>query len=268
MNALEGPNALNYTLWTYVPDNCHEWGDLWYVPPIIGSTMTEADTCRNGEDLSIWSKDDKELPSVTSSSETQDTTPIGDRSNASIATSTTLTSNEPSYTPEAIQDGTGVTADLIINGARAVGAICRPFPVSTVGEVKQADFDLTTSTFKLAVRVRPDDPSGVSTQIYVPFVHYARSLQSNYHDSKENGTGAVSAKGEGLEMDVQVRITHGSYSLQGQYLTWTYPLPKSETVYSIEISRNGGAIIRDTGYGGGGARTGSWSDVCGGCVIS
>lgn len=30
MNALEGPNALNYTLWTYVPDNCHEWGDLWY----------------------------------------------------------------------------------------------------------------------------------------------------------------------------------------------------------------------------------------------
>lgn len=29
MNALEGPNALNYTLWTYVPDNSHEWGDLW-----------------------------------------------------------------------------------------------------------------------------------------------------------------------------------------------------------------------------------------------
>jgi hypothetical protein len=31
MNALEGPNALNYTLWTYVPDNSHQEGDLWYV---------------------------------------------------------------------------------------------------------------------------------------------------------------------------------------------------------------------------------------------
>jgi hypothetical protein len=31
MNALEGPNALNYTLWTYVPDNTHQEGDLWYV---------------------------------------------------------------------------------------------------------------------------------------------------------------------------------------------------------------------------------------------
>jgi hypothetical protein len=29
MNAMDGPNALNFTLWTYVPDNSHEWGDLW-----------------------------------------------------------------------------------------------------------------------------------------------------------------------------------------------------------------------------------------------
>ena len=34
MNALEGPNALNYTLWTYVPDNTHQEGDLWYVPSL------------------------------------------------------------------------------------------------------------------------------------------------------------------------------------------------------------------------------------------
>lgn len=200
------------------------------------------------------------------STEAQDRTPVGDRSNASISTSTTLTSNDLSYTPEGIQDGSGVTADLITNGARAVGAVCRPFPVSTVGEVKQADFDLTTSTFKLSVRVRPDDPSGSSTEIYVPFVHYARSLQNKYHD---NSTRSENGKGEGaLELDIQVRITHGSYAIQGQYLTWTYPVPKSgsEMVYSIEITRNGGPIIRDNGYGGG--STGTWSDVCGGCVIS
>ena len=41
MNACDGENLFNYTMWTYNPENSHTWGENW-----------------NGEDLSLWSADD------------------------------------------------------------------------------------------------------------------------------------------------------------------------------------------------------------------
>jgi hypothetical protein len=41
LQAADGTNALNYTIWTYAPDSSHVWGEGW-----------------NLEDLSLWSTDD------------------------------------------------------------------------------------------------------------------------------------------------------------------------------------------------------------------
>ena len=46
MNAMDGPNCLNFTLWTYVPDNNHEFGDNWYVPSVSVCVWHAEGGCR------------------------------------------------------------------------------------------------------------------------------------------------------------------------------------------------------------------------------
>lgn len=60
MNANDGTNLLNYTIWCYAPDNDHEHGDLW-----------------NGEDLSVFSTSDVELQAVARANQTWAPVPAG-----------------------------------------------------------------------------------------------------------------------------------------------------------------------------------------------
>ena len=61
MNACDGNNLMNYTIWTYNPENTHKWGENW-----------------NGEDLSVFSLDDT-VP-VMSMTETSTTSIAGEDS--------------------------------------------------------------------------------------------------------------------------------------------------------------------------------------------
>ena len=215
MNASDGPNALNWTIWTYCPDSSHMWGDGW-----------------NMEDLSLWSQDDTKKNSCTGMS-LKARRPGGTQSSAALLKNPSASSLESRLprlaTPSSISlrtlaspdidsdaDGPKVfhadggswknAYDFLTDGARAVKAFCRPWPIATVGTPKDIQFTIASTEFKLTVVVLPedlpkmrpesglrsssssifsssslslsgdlDDPTYLRkpTEIYLPLVHYA-----------------------------------------------------------------------------------------------
>ena len=114
-------------------------------------------------------------------------------------------------------------------------------------------------------------------------MHYAASLDdyttSSGPDSNDHNASKVSllresatpsptdgGKSSSLQLDVDVRVSAGRYTVRGQYLSWIYPIPATgEAVYTIEIKRAGGGLRRDTGWV---QQQGGWWEVCPSCTIA
>ncbi|KAH9930851.1 glycoside hydrolase [Fomitopsis serialis] len=178
LNAADGPNALNYTIWNYCPDNSHMWGDGW-----------------NMEDLSLWSPDDlrsregpkMELSDASSAVLLKKGPNVSARSAAASSLSlATLAAGSEDETLRVSYEAAALrwenAFDFLTDGARAVKAFCRPYPVAVVGVPKDIQFNIAKAEFTLTVRVRPEDApsperlgarSELATEIYVPLVHYA-----------------------------------------------------------------------------------------------
>ena len=212
MNAGDGPNALNWTIWTYCPDSSHMWGDGW-----------------NMEDLSLWSPDDVKKASPTkadalrsvhsSTALLKNSSPLSSESRLPRLATASSISLRTLASPEVDVGEDGIKVcyaggnswknayDFLTDGARAVKAFCRPWPIATVGTPKDIQFTIANTEFKLTVLVLPEDlpskrpandpPSSSSssafsssssslsedmgdptypkkpTEIYLPLVHYA-----------------------------------------------------------------------------------------------
>lgn len=213
LNACDGTNVLNYSIWTYCPDNSHEFGDLW-----------------NGEDLSLWSLDDAERATKFRASTSQlDFKGKISRSRSRASSKASLIADSPFLTPNPsstrlsslstslVQStaslGSSITRsaspllpltqpkDLesanpyssstttlnnpnndpfspinLNDGSRAIAAFCRPYPTKTVGTPKEINFDIRSSKFTLEIEVAFDDVTDpdLPTEIYVPLIHYAK----------------------------------------------------------------------------------------------
>ncbi|KAK5216507.1 hypothetical protein LTR72_010430 [Exophiala xenobiotica] len=165
--ALEGSGAQGYTLWTYVGQNNHRWGDMW-----------------NGEDLSIVSLDDQILPSSSSMSSltpaNQSTTSLGQKSGSYSGTTLSESSTvNPSNLrdvlkhPEIVQKPSSAPSDLTSNpGLRSAEAYVRPSPIATVGDVVEYGFDLRSVTFTFQLIADRATKEDIPTEIFLPEFHY------------------------------------------------------------------------------------------------
>ncbi|KIK59208.1 glycoside hydrolase family 5 protein [Collybiopsis luxurians FD-317 M1] len=208
LNGADGPNAINYTIWTYCPDSSHRWGDGW-----------------NMEDLSLWSADDIDSTgrrilsgpgagigggAVGLSKRGQgddegsmygmgrdDSQAVLLRRNmgapvlsAPSALSSLSTFHNPSDAwNDVILRWRSNPYDFLTEGARAVRAFARPFPTKVVGKALDVQFDIKSTEFKLTVLVRAEDKlnvrgvaeaeeeekdkGGLATEVYIPLVQYA-----------------------------------------------------------------------------------------------
>ncbi|EPQ50144.1 glycoside hydrolase [Gloeophyllum trabeum ATCC 11539] len=264
LNAADGPNGLNYTIWTYCPDSCHEWGDGW-----------------NMEDLSLWSTDDmrgagrEELRMGEHLRESSGDKLLGSRTDTPtmpVTGATTPTFDVGSH-PKGSPSGWRDHYDFLTDGARAVRAFCRPFPTAVVGVPQQMDFNIAKAEFKLTVRVRGEDApripdstlslagkeSALPTEIYVPLVHFAddkllgqsegkeTSLGDSPEPASEHGLASRNASTINLspivspptlasststllpqassDLALSVSVSSGRYEVHGQTLKWWYVVP-------------------------------------------
>ncbi|KIJ63415.1 glycoside hydrolase family 5 protein [Hydnomerulius pinastri MD-312] len=250
LNAADGPNALNYTVWTYCPDNCHMWGDGW-----------------NMEDLSLWSGDD--LSGVGKSSTSGPVGVAGSIAPARASSLTLSTLPVPSspYAPSSYTAKPQPSHDLLAflrDGARAVRAFCRPWPVKVVGTPADIKFDIGKASLRVAIHVGPadapkvdeedeafgptptksnDEESLLPTEIFLPLIHFAsdacvgqslvplteREQKAESEDEPHSGSGSTSTSG----------------ATTPRYTASTLTLPLTA---SVKLSKGDTSVIKTEAY--------------------
>lgn len=208
--AVEHSKAQGFTWWLYSTNNTHKWGDSW-----------------NGEDLSILSHDDRELPLAAHSKEGKNTAtnnssgaPEIDPARASFSASRNSDPNTTHINPTNLKKTLSVdrmSAASARNsttnsknasnpndtpGYRAAEAFVRPTPVHTHGDVLDYGFDLRNCVFTLQLRARDAAPQDAPTEVFLPGFHFPRD-RVEVETSGGKWTISLEDQGEGRAKGLQ-----------------------------------------------------------------
>ncbi|KAL7276277.1 hypothetical protein RUND412_000743 [Rhizina undulata] len=192
--ALEGAQV-GFTLWTYCTINSHEWGDQW-----------------NGEDLSIYSADDRASNSYASNAKG------GQAMIDAQSLKRSLTGNTMSTDPKDMLNET-----LGVAGTRASEAFVRPSPVHTAGVIIDSGFLLASSTFHLKLSAPKATDEAAPTEIFMPPFHFPKD-------------------------DIQVEVSGGKweYDDEGNVLRWWHM--EGEQWIKVNGVKKMGAAYDDESY--------------------
>ncbi|TVY57728.1 putative glycosyl hydrolase [Lachnellula cervina] len=162
--AIEGSSMAGYTLWLYMTENKHHLGDQW-----------------NGEDLSIFSVDDRPLPlSPVPPTPNNDSTTTLEGPSTKKGFSDESTVNPGNLkaklkTPSISSEATDKPPELTnAPGFRAAEAYVRPSPISTVGKILNHGFDLRNCIFTLRLHAHQAGTEDHPTEIFLPEFHFPK----------------------------------------------------------------------------------------------
>lgn len=162
--------------------NSHYWGDQW-----------------NGEDLSIFSLDDKPVPAgafspADSRASLDMESPSFSRAHSTDTLSVTPSNLRKTITAERMSSS---RTEGDVRGLRAAEAFIRPTPIAVRGDISSYGFDLKNCTFKLALVAPSSTTEGAPTLCYLPEFHFPYGQTSvevsggKWTISSEESNGAI-----------------------------------------------------------------------------
>jgi len=197
--------------------NTHFWGDQW-----------------NGEDLSIFSLDDKALPAGSfTEAESRASLDTGSPSYSKAQSADTLSVSPANLRKSLSVDRmSAASGHTDVRGLRAAEAFVRPTPIVTHGDMTGSGFDLKTCTFKLTLTAPSSTREDAPTEIYLPEFHFP--------------TGQTSVEVSGGKWTISSEPTKGGQ----QMLRWWHAEGDQSMTVKGVVRKQGSAVgvEEDEGY--------------------